>query len=225
MIILLVLFFLIIFMLFITCNVIKSYTITSNKPGPITLIIATTHGNEPAGFYGIHRFIDTNPVITHGSIILIPSLNSCGMALNIRNNPLGDYDINRSYMSHYFLNNQIQKLVQKADWIIDNHEAWGYKKMNNGSIGSGIYAGNTKEAQLLANNLVNKINPSISEEYKKFSTGNIPLIHGSLRELCQKLNKHYILVETSGINDIQPLDLRIQQQQFFIENAIKEIYA
>jgi predicted deacylase len=211
-------------MLFITCNVIKSYTITSNKPGPITLIIATTHGNEPAGFYGIHRFIDTNPAITHGSIILIPSLNSCGLALNMRNNPFGNYDINRNYMKDYFLNNQIQKLVQKADFVIDCHEGFGFRKLNTGSIGSGIYAGNTKEAQSIALTLIEKINPSISEEYKKFSTANISTVHGSLRDLCQKLNKHYILIETSGINNIQPLDLRIQQHQFFIENAIKEIY-
>jgi hypothetical protein len=61
---------------------------------------------------------------------------------------------------------------------------------------------------------------SRADEYKKFSTMELSNIPGSLRDICNNLNKNYILVETSGINDIQPKELRIKQQLFIIENIV-----
>lgn len=212
---------------FVTCNGIQSYVIESAlKPGPTILILATTHGNEPAGFYALHRFIDSNPMLKSGKVIIIPSVNTCGRIANTRNMPLGDYDINRNYLSDTFLNREILKFVKDADWVIDLHEGWGFAKRDSGSIGSGIYPGNTRDAINISDRVIKNINMSMSmtmsrvDEYKKFSTMELSNIPGSLRDICNNLNKNYILVETSGINDIQPKELRIKQQLYIIKNIV-----
>ena len=208
---------------FVTCNGIRSYVIESAvNTVPTILILATTHGNEPAGFYALHRFIDSKPILKSGKVIIIPSVNTCGRIANMRNMPLGDYDINRNYLSDTFLNREILKFVKNADWIIDLHEGWGFAKRDRDSIGSGIYPGNTRDAINISDSVVKNINMTMTraDEYKKFSTMELSNIPGSLRDICNNLNKNYILVETSGINDIQPKELRIKQHLFIIENIL-----
>lgn len=220
-----VLFFVCVFMLYNTCNGIMKYEITSNsnEKYPVTLIIGSTHGNEPAGFYALHRFLAFAKV-NRGKLIIVPSVNTCGRLSNQRNNPLGDYDINRNYPNNTVLNSQIRKLVEKSDWVIDLHEGWGYRRLDNGSIGSGLYAGNSEAAKILSDDVVNKLNKTIDIDYKKFNSMPISNIPGSLRSLCNQKNKHYILVETSGIRDIQPMDVRVNQQLQIIENIVNSIH-
>jgi hypothetical protein len=221
--IILIVFLAIMFVFAILCNGVRHYNITSNKPGPYTVIIGATHGNEPAGFFALQKYIDNPPEIKSGKITIIPSVNSCGLAINKRHNPIGDYDINRNYSSDTFLNKQIEKMIKEADWVIDLHEGWGFHRLNNQSIGSGVYPGYSKEADKLADILVDKVNETINEDYKKFITFNLPIVKGSLRDYCK--NKNYILIETSGIGNVQPLPLRVSQQTLFIENIIKHIYS
>jgi hypothetical protein len=192
----------------------------SNSPN--TLIIASTHGNEPAGYHAIEQYIKMNPNINKGNITFIPAINSCGLLFCTRNNPLGDYDINRNYPNKTFLNSHITKFIDQADWVFDLHEGWSFNKLDSSSIGSGVYPGNTQPAIKLCENIVNHINKDITVDYKKFVTKNIPNIKGSLRNYCK--NKNYILVETSGINDIQPLELRIEQQLKILKYIINYLH-
>ena len=211
---------------FIKCNGIQSYIIKApNQSSQLkTLILATTHGNEPAGFFALHRYIDSNPNIKKGTITIIPAVNSCGKYANQRNNPLGDFDINRSYPNHTLLNSQLTKLIDKSDWVIDLHEGFDYHKMNPSSIGSGIYPGNTQKAKYLAQELVSKINTTITDPNKEFVTMQLNGIRGSLRDYCNKHNKNYILVETSGINDIQDIKIRVNQQEIIINNIASKLH-
>lgn len=205
------------------CNTLKTYTI-SKSPSPKTLIIASTHGNEPAGYYALKHYLSTNPQIQKGSLTLVPAVNKCGLLLKQRNNPAGNYDINRCYPNTTYLNKQLSKLVQEADYIIDLHEGYDFHKLNPESVGSGIYAGKTKEAQNLANILADNLNNTIKEDHKKFVTNDISPIKGSLREYANAINKHYILVETTGINNIQPLAIRVEQHTKIITDAINYLH-
>jgi predicted deacylase len=224
MIIILILVALLIFLLFVQCNGIRYYTFGFESKKPCTVILSATHGNEPAGFFALHRIIDSKPIIKQGKVFIIPSVNPCGLMANQRHNPLGDYDINRGYPNKTYLNSQIKKFIDQADWVIDLHEGYGFHKLDRRSVGSGVYPGNTKEAQDLTNQLITGINTSIKDVNKQFVTFKLPNVKGSLRDYCSNTNKNYILIETSGINDIQPLPVRVSQQQYFVENIINYLH-
>lgn len=224
MITLLILALLVISILFIKCNGVRYFSISSSSETPCTVIVSATHGNEPAGFFALHRFIDSHPDIKKGKIYIIPSVNPCGLLGNQRHNPLGDYDINRHYPNNTYLNSQIKKFVDKADWVIDLHEGWNFHKLDKRSVGSGVYPGNTEAAKDLSVKLIQGINTSIKDPIKQFVTFKLPNVRGSLRTYCNETNKNYILIETSGIKDIQPLDLRISQQLYFVENIINYLH-
>jgi predicted deacylase len=151
-------------------------------------------------------------------------VNPCGLTSNSRNNPLGDFDINRSCPDKTYLNTALTKIIDKADWVIDLHEGWGFHKLDRRSVGSGVYAGNTEDAKALADRLIREINKHISDPIKQFVTFEIPSVKGSLRDYCNSKSKHYILVETSGINNIQPLSTRINQQSFLISDIINNLH-
>ena len=208
--------------LFTKCNGVKWYKV-SKTPRPVILIIASTHGNEPAGSVALTNYIKSNPQIPKGQLILIPTINACGLLTNTRNNPLGNYDINRNYPAKTYLNQQIQKFIQKADWVIDLHEGWGFHKLNRKSVGSGVYPGNTKAAKHACFQVISHLNQTITDRNKQFTTFRLPNVLGSLRDYCNSLNKHYVLVETSGINDIQPLNIRVEQQSKIIKFLIEHI--
>ncbi len=206
------------------CMIFRYFTIKGELPGPHSVFIGTTHGNEPAGYHALMELLSKNPKIKKGKITIIPELNRCGRFCNFRNNPFGDYDINRNYPNKTFLNQQVINIIKDADYVTDCHEGWGYHKINPNSVGSGVYPGNTIQAKHLCNDLVNYINQFISIPNKQFVTKDISTIKGSLRDYCNSINKHYILVETSGINDIQPLDIRVQQQLKIIQYIINYLH-
>lgn len=211
--------FLMVLAVFLACNGIQTYTISGSRPGPTTLVIASTHGNEPAGFFALRELLSGGIHIERGTVVLVPSVNTCGRCAN-RRNSLGDFDINRNYPDKTYLNSQLSRLVERSDWVIDLHEGWGFRRLDPRSVGSGIYPGSTQEAASLAKEIIDGINRSITEPYKRFSTGNIPGVRGSLRDLCNKKKKHYLLVETSGINDIQPMSVRKQQHMYIVKKAL-----
>ena len=209
------------------CVSFRYFTIKGDLPGPHSVFIGTTHGNEPAGYHALMDFLSKNPKITKGKITIIPELNRCGRLCNFRNNPFGDYDINRNYVPRKIgtpLNQQVINIIKDADWVVDNHEGWGFHNLNQNSVGSGIYPGNTQKAKNLALQLTNTINKTLPNDYHQFSSFNLEAVTGSLRDYCNIKNKHYILIETSGINDIQPLKLRVDQQELLINEIINNLH-
>ena len=215
----LILIWILIFGTFYKCNGVHYYRI-SNRATPHVAFLGSTHGNEPAGYFALKSTIKNMPNTINGTLTIIPAVNQCGLAMNTRNNPYDNSDINRNYPGNTLINSKITKLISAADWVVDLHEGWGFHHLNPDSVGSGIYPGDTPEAKRLCDHLVKHINMTITEPHKKFVTFALPAIHGSLREHCIKHKKHYILVETSGIDDIQPLPLRIAQQEMIIREII-----
>lgn len=95
--------------------------------------------------------------------------------------------------------------------IIDIHEGWGFNKINNKSMGSTITTYNFPK--LLENNIIQNINMTIADQNKKFSvnTENMNKYSGTLHGFIKNKNKKYILIELTGQNNIQPIELRIAQ--------------
>lgn len=210
------------------------YTIDTKKPGPTILMIGGTHGNEPAGSVWIEYFLKHHPPIKSGKIIMIPRLNKIGLLLNKRqvfHNILYN-DLNRNYPikdgeeGRDTINKKVVKLIKKADFIIDFHEGWGFNRMDSRSMGSGIYPSNTDESISIGIELLESINKTIKEPKKHFIIDYVENSDTHLNTLRNHANykkKNYILIETSGQNDIQPIELRVNQNKYitmFILNKL-----
>lgn len=215
------------------CNRIKVYTFSSNIPGPTIVAVAGSHGNEPGGSEGLNHLIrelkDGKLRVKKGTLIVLPELNPCGLKLGMRYLPhelfklnVPNSDLNRNYNSEggaCTISKKVQQLIQQADYVYDGHEGYNYTQLYPTSMGSGIYPSSSQKAIELANHLTNSINSSElmkdKEDYKKFITrSNWDLVNGSLRKYCQELNIPYILVETTGQNNIQPISTRADQHYY-----------
>ena len=135
---------------------------------------------------------------------------------------MANADLNRNYSSEggsCTISKKVQYVLQQADYVYDGHEGYNFTQLIPSSMGSGVYPSKDKIAIHLATKLVDSINQSPylrdKEDYKKFITRkNWDLIDGSLRKFCQQLGIPYILVETTGQNNIQPISVRADQHYY-----------
>lgn len=202
---------------------------TGKEEGPTILIIGATHGNEPAGYYGIKECMNKlnkqEITLKRGKIIFIPAVNYCGLKLNNRNhNTVGD--INRLYRDNQN-NNIINKLIinfsKISDFIIDFHEGYDYANKSDDTLGSTITPSETKKSLEIANIVVNNLNKIINIDYKKFKINHNKKIKGTFRDYVDINKLNYILVETTGQNNVQPINIR-SQQCINIINSVLENY-
>jgi hypothetical protein len=215
-------------------NDIEIVTIDSMKTGPTILLIGSVHGNEPAGSVALYKFMNSlkNNNIQSGKLFIIPCPNKLGLLFNSRwlLHRLNNRDLNRNFPRNEReialdpISTKIMEYVIKSDLIIDFHEGWGFHKINPESMGSGIYPGDTKFSIVLANELLNNVNQYIQDPIKKFSIvyNKHPDIK-SLKNFANYLGKDYILVETSGQDNIQPMDLRVKQDLQIIQYSLTKL--
>lgn len=220
-----------------------------NNLGLKIVIMSGTHGNETSGIYALYDLMDslnTNSIkLKRGELIIIPEVNYCASKLGFRFIPfIGD--LNRKYphkncpITNKIKNkitNKIINIIKDADFVLDFHDGWGFHRINKDSMGSTISPTDTETSYKLAHIFQNKINNIITDDNKKFNifTNNEKLLNqsqnnyyskeneikGSLRYYMNILNKNYILIETSGQNDIQSLDIRKSQCKLFIMELLK----
>lgn len=201
------------------------YKYIGKNKGATILILGATHGNEQAGYYIIKNLInDLNSyklLVNNGNIICIPAVNLCGFKVGSRYNYLFN-DINRNYESNDLINKTILNLIKESDIIIDIHEGWGFNKINNKSMGSTITTNNFSRA--LEDKIITNVNTTIVDDNKKFSVNknNMNKFNGTLFDHAKSKNKQYILIELTGQNDIQPLELRVAQGRNIIMTVLNE---
>lgn len=221
-----ILIFIVGIILFFSCYKFDVATFNSNKPGKNILIIAGTHGNEPSGTESISVFKNLlknrKLFIKSGKLTIISNLNKCGYYTNTRfYNKIGkEYDLNRLYSTNFIVNKKVEELVKKNDIILDFHEGWGYINRDKYSIGSSITYDGINKNDIVK--LIKILNEDINKEYKKFAISNRKIIRGSLREYSLKNNKSYILLETTGQNNIQHINTRINQCNIFLLYFLKK---
>jgi predicted deacylase len=206
--------------------------IDSKKKGPTVLIVGSTHGNEPAGTVCIETLLSKNIVLKKGRLICVPRPNKLGYLLNVRCLPHRFYysDLNRNYptengeLPREPICNQICSLADNSDFIVDLHEGWGFHRINPQSLGSGIYPGDTHRSISYAYRIADRLNTQINNPHKKFVVGlnNHPEIK-SLRSYANYIKRDYLLVETSGQNNIQPIEVRRDQMLSIIRNLLTNL--
>tara|TARA_B100001093_G_scaffold506174_1_gene564677 strand:- start:406 stop:1104 length:699 start_codon:yes stop_codon:yes gene_type:complete len=213
------LIFLLIFILgvilFFTCKDIDIYTIKSRNKGKKILLVGGTHGNEPSGFITLLRlqnaFKKNKIKLKSGELTIIHNSNPCGYYLDNRHlNIVGKpIDLNRMYNKNFIINKKIENIVDKYDIILDFHEGWGYIRNNDGSIGSSIQTINIPK--YLYTDILKILNSKIDIDYKKWNINTRKSIENTLRDYCLKKHKKYILIETTGQNNVQELSIRVNQ--------------
>ena len=232
------------------CNNLEYFTYGQGTPTNKTiLILGGIHGNEPAGSKAILQFmndINTNKtVLTNKRLILIPYVNYCALQMNSRFIPfIGD--LNRKFPSvEKYNEDKIHPIIKKiliffneADFIIDFHEGWGYYKEGKGSVGSTITPINTDLSLNIADIVCDNINKTIIDNNKKFSVlidddnkiksnpdkyGKNIDIKYTFRYYANLKKKNYLLIETSGQNDVQDIITRISQGRVVIDTVLENI--
>tara|TARA_Y100000310_G_scaffold16722_1_gene16644 strand:- start:17800 stop:18597 length:798 start_codon:yes stop_codon:yes gene_type:complete len=213
------------------CQLVKVLETDSGKSGPTLLIVGGTHGNELAGTVAMRsvmkEFQEKKRHLSKGKIQWVPAANPCGLARNERNipgNPQRLADLNRNYMHNGGclgpLAKQICPLVRRAQFVLDFHEGWGFHKVHSTSYGSTLIPGTTSPSKRVAKQVVEALNDTIAQDWKQFEVLDVEAPDGTLRAYCNVEQVPYILVETSGQNDIQPLNVRQAQCETIIKKLL-----
>ena len=202
----------------ITVDCIDSY-----EPGPTILMVGGTHGNEPAGKDALNRLLRENLKIKRGNLIIIPEANKSGGFLHSRwllHNWLHP-DLNRNYTDQgkEDISKKIIDHVHQADLIVDFHEAWGYRNKNKDSMGSTL-SYTTDPSKHLANEIITQLNQTIDEDYKKFTVNEEIDDLLTLRNYAGRCKKDYILMETTGQNNVQTIETRVNQNMIMINHIL-----
>jgi hypothetical protein len=164
--------------------------------GPRVVLIAGQHGNEPAPSIALDRlankFIKTSP--PNMNLMIIPKANLAALLFNKRQIL---NDMNRSWFSDKKIN---------ADLVVDFHEGWGRHAENPKSLGQTIWFSDVELKNKIGHRLLELLNKDSPPNLKWTLLDKIPDVGpGTLDTVC----KSYILIETAGQNDIEPLERRI----------------
>lgn len=216
------------------CTDVDVYEFRGETLGPNVLWTAGIHGNEPAGtvaaYKMIHEIQEGKIKIIKGGLIIIPTVNPCGIYRYERYDNKGN-DLNRNYIETTdIINNRIViEQMKKADFIIDSHEGYAYYK-NTGtllqpilSMGSTLTPGHTLLSKRIATYCIEELNKKIKDEYKKYEIYPDDNIIGTLRDYANKYKKHYILIESSGQNEIQNIVLRRDQHLTVVLTTLRNL--
>ena len=217
-------------------NDIQIHVFDSKKEGPRVFMIGGTHGNEPAGTLGLEQLMNQlhsgKMKLESGFIAIVSHPNKLGLSCNSRwlLHRLWHRDLNRNYQTTDFeqANEPISRRITtwirdyNINFILDFHEGWGYSIVQRDSMGSGIFPGLMHNSKQIAEDIVVSLNHSISNPSKKFTLqlNKHPTIR-SLKNHANYKKIDYILVETSGQNDIQPKSVRIEQVLHIIHHILQ----
>lgn len=215
------------------------FTSPSYRNGDPTLcIIGSVHGNEPAGTLALEEMIRAKLFehIINSRVIVILNPNPIGLMTNNReswNFGKGWFDINRSYNTsresqepQSAIIKQIQECVMKSNLVLEFHEGWGFHKINPSSLGSTIMPTKDNLATNLGYSMLSNINKHIHDQDKHFSIilNDACGITSCLGCYCEKRNIPHILLEITGQNDKQPIEIRKKQVSLLIRYAMQHLH-
>jgi len=190
--------------------------------------IAGVHGNEPAASLLLEEMVTTDffeRICKEKGVFIrvLPSVNEFGLKFGIRyQNSIINPDINRTFTDdgNDIISREIIELTKDSTLIIDFHEGWGFHLIDRDSLGSTLTV--TKGlSEEIGNRVVQQLNQKIYEKEKKFMIlDRICDIEAAFSCYSNRHGKNYMLVETSGQGDIQPLSVRHDQIQTIINTVL-----
>ncbi len=190
-------------------------TFDSGRPGSTIGIVGSVHGNEPAGAATLAAMGDALTPI-NGKVIAIMKANPLGLAAGTRMSPYGDINRHFSAAGDPYVS-AILAALTPCDYVIDLHEGWGWHKISPASVGATI-SPNSAWPPSLIDSLLSAVNAKIADDNRKFTAriGKSRDIAGTLASHCENTHRPYLLIETAGQKDIQPLSDRVSQMRTII---------
>jgi hypothetical protein len=197
-------------------------------------MLGGVHGNEPAGSVALQALIDNGWFARNAreqfNFIVIPRANEYGLMRNQRwtGSPTQP-DLNRSFHERYTSRDTLSKHILEAfadtNLVMDFHEGWGWHVDNRASVGSTLSPTRTNSnvpLERMSADIVNVLNTRISDPKRKFvSLDDISCdILSALSCYMERNGRDYILMETTGQKNIQPMDVRVNQVHMAIEKAV-----
>lgn len=186
-----------------------------------------------------------------GTLTVLPTANPCGKELGIRFQPhqmmiFQSIDLNRAYPKtpeeegSCVVSRQIADLVLKNDFVIDLHEGYTFNHIDGNSMGSCVFPGNSKLAEKIAKQAVDELNQTIVEkprggtrqdlldmmslsDFKWQSRTDWPELAGTLRWHADNHKIDYILIETTGQDNIQPMPVRVRQHLILVKSFLRQL--
>ena len=135
-------------------------------------------------------------------------------------------DLNRNYTEEGTepVSQQIIQLIRRehVDFIVDLHEGWGFHLQDQRSIGSTLTP-TTDLSREIANTIVQSLNQTISDPSRHFTVRDETDHLLTLRNFARRNGLNYLLVETTGIDDVQPLPIRMQQVDHILSSVLDQL--
>ena len=208
------------------------YTYGRVSKGKTIFILGSVHGNEPSGTKACHLLMNyLKKYPPKHKIIIMPNPNPLGLIFDTRYQlkPF-NRDLNRNFSDEGKdrISKIILEYVRTSDFIVDLHEGYEYHKRYPKSMGSSIIPNKSKVALKISNSIVHKVNKTIQDEDKKFVVSDFYdkedcYLPDSLACYCNRYKKDYISLETTGLNNIQQIDIRVNQHYLLLKEIIKHL--
>ncbi len=215
---------------YLTANGIRYYDFGDRRSARISVgLIGSVHGNEPVGHVALSELVRDawfDKFASRGLFIrVIPRPNPWGLKNGMRYQPsMMHPDINRNFAGEGTdpTSREILRLIGDMDMIIDIHEGYDFHLLNPQSVGSTLSPSNSGDAIAIAKLAVSRLNQDIIDPFHKFIIlfDQACVIPNTLACYRKGKQAQYILVEISGQNDIQPIDVRKKQAFVIIDVAL-----
>lgn len=195
------------------------------------IILAGIHGNEPGPSIYMQRAVK-DPAFWSGlvnKVTVFPDINPYGLVRNKRHDER-NVDLNRAW--HYTKGPASIKLqvikdkIRSASLVLDFHEAWGFHRCNNSSLGQSIFIPRLESSlngipiKELAETAVRLLNESVSgsqDDCDKWDVRTtIPPVTGDCSSYCAKIGVPHVLIEMAGQNNVRSLKRRLKNTEIIL---------
>lgn len=203
-----------------------AYYVIDRGNGPVVMIVAGIHGNEPAGAAAAER-IKEFP-IKRGQLIVLPRANEYGLNRGVRTDASGS-DLNRDFprkrgeRADTPLARAIWDVVERyrPDWLMDLHEGYDYHVRNSKSVGqSVIYDPNGSPIATAVNHIVSRLN-EVAPKNERFSIIKYPVKGGIARSASDLLGTNAMIVETNRVHD--GMSQRIRYHEIAVRSLLERL--
>lgn len=200
-------------------------SLESDKPGPCILIVGGIHGDEPAGVQACSELAE-NLIPPRGQLILIPVANPPALTAQKRFFP-SDSDLNRAFGSEAAKGNTVHLrdalwsllIARKVHWVIDLHEARGFYREGENTVGQSLIFPPAPETAGLVMKILDGINRQLDSDLA-FTYLSPPKKGSLVQEAYEQLDIPGLIVETSKE---QELATRVAQHRLVVENIVEAI--
>lgn len=185
----------------------------SGKNGPVLVVVAGIHGNEPAGVHAAESLREWIP--TYGTLVVIPRANGPAVEAGMRHTP-DMQDLNRAFpgkdpgtRTQKLAGKIIQTVLElEPALVLDLHESFGRYGTAPLALGQSLIANMPDQQAGFLLELTEAVNRTTALEHPFTWTG--PPLSGTLAQALEKEGIPAVTVET----DMElPRDLRVEMHR------------